>query len=425
MIVQFVFEHYSLETEFGAADELYKAIITLDKKRVSELKANGVSLTENVRNVLENGAGRKYNDNPAFDFWHAFLREIKGMPLEEFSETAAMLRAETSKPLYYSDASWLWGNNRCFEPSFFQVTLQNFDQKRMPRRRTLQRIIDEDALGCLPICEKHGWLKNPKSRDELISYANENGKTEAVAWLLDFKNRTADLVAERERAERKILRELNANPNSLTELKKVWGFEKYGDGSVIITGYKGNRTEIVVPERIGGDIVVALGEYAFSPLASRLRYEQRKFRYKNITKITLPDSIREIGPGAFSSCTVLSEVNIPDGVTKIKDGTFGWCNLNSIVIPASVTAIGKGAFASCLALTEITLPDGVQEIDEYAFGNCDKLKTIVLPSSVKRISSGLCPFWECYKMVAFVHEGSYAEEFCKQNNINMQYYGGA
>ena len=34
------------------------------------------------------------------------------------------------------------------------------------------------------------------------------------AWLLDFKNRTADFAAERKKAEQKMMRELNANPNS-------------------------------------------------------------------------------------------------------------------------------------------------------------------------------------------------------------------
>ncbi len=147
-------EHYSLDTKFGGADELFKAIMTLDRKRIRELKANGAALTENVRNVLENGTGRSYRNNPAYDLWFALVREIKTMPLKTFSKVAAMLRAETDKPLYYSEALWLWGNKRCFEPSFFEITLQNFDQSRMTKKRTMQRIIDENSLG---------WLKNPKT----------------------------------------------------------------------------------------------------------------------------------------------------------------------------------------------------------------------------------------------------------------------
>ena len=69
------FEHYSLNTQFGAEDELFKAIMTLDKGRVQELKANGASLTENVRKVLESGSGRKQNtSDPAVELYFNFIR---------------------------------------------------------------------------------------------------------------------------------------------------------------------------------------------------------------------------------------------------------------------------------------------------------------------------------------------------------------
>ncbi|MDE6728592.1 MAG: hypothetical protein K2J80_11745, partial [Oscillospiraceae bacterium] len=162
--------YYSLATDYGAEDELFVAIITLNKKRVSELKTNGVKLTENVRNVLENGPEQTTSiHKPGFHFRFALVRDIKEMPTEEFAEAAAMLRAEIGKPLHYSEAAWFcWENKRAFEPGFFDVTLENFDQKRMSKKRTMKEIIDKGALGCLPVCEKHGWLKMSKTRDELI-----------------------------------------------------------------------------------------------------------------------------------------------------------------------------------------------------------------------------------------------------------------
>lgn len=62
-----------------------------------------------------------------------------------------------------------------------------------------------------------------------------------------------------------MMRELNANPNSVAELKKVWGYEKREDGTMIITRYKGTNTEIDVPEKIGNSVVTAIGDWAFSP----------------------------------------------------------------------------------------------------------------------------------------------------------------
>lgn len=369
-------EHYSLQTEYGTADELFGAIVTLDKKRVSELKANGVSLTENVRSVLENGPGRKYKGDPAFDIWFSLIREIKEMPLEKFSEIAALLRAETGKPLYYSEAFWFWGNKRAFEPRFFELTLENFDQKRMSKKRTMQRIIFRDALGCLPVCEKHGWLKMPKTRDELIEYANANGKTEAAAWLLEFKNRTADLAAERARAEKKVERELNADPNSVTALKKIWRFSKLEKGTLEITCYKGDRTEVVVPEMIGKDTVTAIGEGAFTgePFCAVRTPAAVCERRSGITKITLPETITYIDKHAFCGLWQLSEVNIPKSVTEIL----------------------FQAFFECKALAEIKLSSGITFIGKNAFGGCPKLKVVL-------------------------HRGSYAERYCKENNINYKY----
>ncbi len=62
--------------------------------------------------------------------------------------------------------------------------------------------------------------------DRLLAGTVGDEQTECSAWLLEFKNRTADFAAERDRAEKRMMRELNANPNSVTELKKIWGYEK-------------------------------------------------------------------------------------------------------------------------------------------------------------------------------------------------------
>ncbi|MDE6733277.1 MAG: leucine-rich repeat domain-containing protein [Oscillospiraceae bacterium] len=416
--------HYSLQTEFGAEDELFKAIITLDKKRIKKLKAGGSMLTEKVRGVFENGSGRSVSvDSPAYQFWFSLVREIKEMPLEDFSEIAAILRAEIGKPLHYSEALWLWGNKRALEPGFFDVTLENFDQKRMSKKKTMKDIIDKNALGCLPVCEKHGWLKMPKTRDELIEYASKKGNTEAAAWLLEFKNRTADLAAERARAEKKAERELNADPNSLSELKKIWRFEKREDGTIVILGYKGDRTEIVVPERIGVDIVTAIGEYAFSPDAKRIREEQRALR-KAITKVTLPDTIERIGEFAFFKCRSLTEINIPERLTEISKGMLDITGLESIIIGGNVRRIGAVAFWGCRDLKYVKLCEGVSEIDVGAFYNCTDLETIELPRSLEKsalntMSEGA--FWNCHKLTALVHKGSYAEKYCDENKITYKY----
>ena len=93
-----------------------------------------------------------------------------------------------------------------------------------------------------------------------------------------------------------------------------------------------------------------------------------------------------------------SSVDIPsviDGkiVTTIGSKAFRYCDsLTNITIPNSVTTIGDGAFFGCYSLTSITIPNSVTTIGEYAFYDCDSL-TI-----------------QC-------NSGSYAEKYCKKNNI--------
>ena len=70
---------------------------------------------------------------------------------------------------------------------------------------------------------------------------------------------------------------------------------------------------------------------------------------KRITSVVIPDSVTEIGEGAFSDCT----------------------SLESVEIPSSVTEIGVHAFSGCTSLSSVVIPDGVKKIGDYAFKDCN------------------------------------------------------
>jgi len=137
----------------------------------------------------------------------------------------------------------------------------------------------------------------------------------------------------------------------------------------------------------------------------------------------------EIGSGAFSSCTSLTNVTIGSSVTSLTGGTFDYCsNLTSITvepgnlcfssvsgvlfdlgqtlllqypegkvggytIPKSVTNIDGSAFYNCTRLTCITIPNSVVSIGNSAFDSCTGLANVTIGSGVTDI--GIYAFSDC------------------------------
>lgn len=98
----------------------------------------------------------------------------------------------------------------------------------------------------------------------------------------------------------------------------------------------------------------------------------------------------EIPSNAFSGCSGLASIALPDSVTSIGSQAFSGCSsLTSIAIPDSVTSIGKLAFSSCSSLASITIPDSVTSIDDYAFGYCTKLANITFKGHAPEILSSV------------------------------------
>ena len=97
--------------------------------------------------------------------------------------------------------------------------------------------------------------------------------------------------------------------------------------------------------------------------------------------------VNSIGQGAFSNCTSLISVKIPDTVTTIGCFAFYDCNgLTNVTIPDSVTSIGLEAFYACIGLTNLTIPGGVASIQDAAFAHCYSLTSVTIPDSVTSIS---------------------------------------
>ena len=107
-----------------------------------------------------------------------------------------------------------------------------------------------------------------------------------------------------------------------------------------------------------------------------------------LTSITIPNSVTSIGESAFFNCSSLTSISIPNSVTSIESGAFRLCSsLTSITIPNSVTSIVWGCFSGCSSLTSVTIPNSVTSIDMVAFEGCRGLTSVTIPNSVTSIGA--------------------------------------
>ncbi len=192
-------------------------------------------------------------------------------------------------------------------------------------------------------------------------------------------------------------------------------------GAITITQYTGNGGAVTMPGTINGLPVTSIGDDAFSDCT-------------NLTSVTIPNSVTTIGNRAFTWCYSLASVTIPNSVTSIGSMAFFYCTrLASITIPNSVTSIGSSAFSACDSLPAITvdsmnlnycsfdgvlfnksqttlirspggkvgsftIPNSVTNIGMWAFWGCTSLTSINIPSSVTSI--GGLAFWNCTSLTS-------------------------
>ena len=156
------------------------------------------------------------------------------------------------------------------------------------------------------------------------------------------------------------------------------------DTYAVIIKYKGEDSEVVIPEEINKIPITEIGDNAFK-------------ENKNIEKLIIPSSITTIGKSAFYGCTSLKTIEFSQGLLNI----------------------GKLAFSSCRLLENFKLPNTLKVIDEFAFSECSSLKKIDIPYSV--IEIGMSAFNWCENLEEInVHEDN--ESYSSENEILYSKY---
>ncbi|MBO7457928.1 MAG: leucine-rich repeat protein [Paludibacteraceae bacterium] len=105
----------------------------------------------------------------------------------------------------------------------------------------------------------------------------------------------------------------------------------------------------------------------------------------NLTKVTIPASVKKIEYQAFRKCTSLAVVSLSEGLEELVYGAFQYCPIVSITLPNSLTRLGSYTFYQCAQLESVNIPEGIDYLEEWTFGYCAKLEEITIPSSVKYV----------------------------------------
>lgn len=167
-------------------------------------------------------------------------------------------------------------------------------------------------------------------------------------------------------------------------VKLIWEKEHHDRQTAAIIGYLGDEAE---PDIISSSRGVEIFSLAAASFAEN----------RTIEKITVPDTVYNIGKGAFNGC---------------------W-NLKEVVLPSSIKVIEANAFLNCNKLESINLEEGLIHIGETAFKNCASLKSITIPSTVGKIDDEA--FAGCKNLKMFCKKGTYAEEYLLDNGFNFEY----
>ena len=214
-----------------------------------------------------------------------------------------------------------------------------------------------------------------------------------------------------------------------------WMYTTAEDGNLILSYYKGDSANVVIPAQVGGRKVVGTDNHGVFGmregcdaitsiiLPDTLEFignDSFQYYWCDIKSITIPDSVKTIGDGAFRGAKLRS-INIPKGVTYLGDDVFENCsylskitvdsenpvydsrnNCNAIiekdsaklvvacnktVIPGTVKIIGKNAFYWQDKIKSVIIPASVVEIEDEAFGFCEQLEKVVIPYGVTKIES--------------------------------------
>ena len=221
----------------------------------------------------------------------------------------------------------------------------------------------------------------------------------------------------------------NGNTVTIDNLK----YKINNDYTAQIVGRTDTLGNLIIPEPVWYEghtfTVTSIVNNAFSGCSS-------------LTSVTIPNSVESIGDNAFQNCSSLTSATIGNNVTSIGSSAFFGCSkLKKIEIPDSVTYIGSKAFdGTAFYNTVKNWEDGVLYCGNHLISAKSDVTKITVKASTVSIAAGALDNCKSLKKINVLNpkcvinctipktaviggaEGSTAEDFAQKNNMSIDYF---
>ena len=284
------------------------------------------------------------------------------------------------------------------------------------------------ADGVFASTEELGALLNslPADKTEFsLYYTGVESANEIIQWCNTHMGEYGILSVSLEGSSDAVFLFTGTRGETGTEPQPEAGFAITEDG-VLVSGF-GLTGDVSIPGDLG---LTSIADGAFTGCSQ-------------MTSLEIPEGIAAIGKNIFEGCNALTEVHLPGSVVSIDgdilsglpavvhcpNGSYAmhWAMKHGhdyalpagsriLAMPAETGEIQAEAFSGNASIRCVVVNSGLHTIGSRAFAGCTGLVSINLPASVTSIGEGT--FAGCSGLTVYCEAGSYAQTWCQANGVS-------
>lgn len=183
-------------------------------------------------------------------------------------------------------------------------------------------------------------------------------------------------------------------------------YQLFGDDTAAWAGYSGQTVDdVIVPRYYDNYKIVSVGNFAL----------ENNSKIRSVDFMEAPD-LSKIGMYAFSGCSSLESILVPDSISYVDVSAFRDCTaLTDVVFYGNNNSVPVECFYNCSSLKNVRLSAYLNSIQSYAFSGCTSLEYLELLDTVEYIAPNA--FGGDENLTLGVYYGSYAHTYAKDNSI--------